>query len=341
MNLIILNLFIAKNKNMKKISFVGIDVSKDTLDVCVKVAGVKTDSKIQNETAAIRKLLKPFIGKEVIVAMENTGRYNWPLYDVLAQMPFRVYVISPLHLNKSLGLARGKNDRVDASRIVDFIEKNHTELRVWERPSDTIVKLKILLTERALRVKIKRQLLCAKKDYARMKGFGLDKQLNKLNIEEVERLEKQIRIIEQSIVSLLKSDNALYKQVKLIQSIPGIGKILCWAIIAKTQGFTIIDSPRKFACYCGVVPFEHQSGTSVFRRPKVSLYADKAMKSLLHMGAMTAIRCRSDMQDYYNRRVCQGHNKMSVLNAVRNKLIHRVYAVIKNQKPYEFNLVVS
>jgi transposase len=117
--------------------------------------------------------------------------------------------------------------------------------------------------------------------------------------------------------------------------------VLSWNIIAKTNGFKSIQTARKFACYAGVVPFEHQSGTSVWRKPKVSVYADKSLKSLLHMAAMSAIRLKNDLRAYYQRKVQDGKNKMLVLNAVRNKIIQRVYAVIKNQTPYKNSLELS
>ena len=112
-------------------------------------------------------------------------------------------------------------------------------------------------------------------------------------------------------------------------------------MIAKTEGFTAINDPRKMACYCGVVPFDHQSGTSIRHRPRVSVFADKTMKSLLHLAAMSAIRLNNDLGKYYKRKVEQGKNKMSVINAVRNKIIHRIFAVIKNQTMYKNDLVLS
>ncbi|MBP0905536.1 transposase, partial [Mariniflexile gromovii] len=104
---------------------------------------------------------------------------------------------------------------------------------------------------------------------------------------------------------------------------------------------TKITEPRKMACFSGVVPFEHQSGSSIYRKPKVSFYADKSIKSILHLGALSAIRLKNDLGNYYRRKVSEGKNKMSVLNAVRNKIIYRIFAVIKNQTIYKNNLVLS
>ena len=133
----------------------------------------------------------------------------------------------------------------------------------------------------------------------------------------------------------------LSKQAELIKSVPGVGKVLSWLLISKTDGFTTINCPRKLACYSGVVPFENQSGTSIYRKPRVSIFADKNMKSTLHLAAMSAIQNNEELKKYYKRKVEEGKNKMLVINAVRNKIIHRVFAVIKRQKPYEINLVVS
>jgi transposase len=112
-------------------------------------------------------------------------------------------------------------------------------------------------------------------------------------------------------------------------------------MIAKTEGFTAITEPRKMACYCGIVPFDHQSGTSVRRQPRVSTYADKGMKSILHLAAMSAIRFDNKFRNYYQRKVAEGKNKMSVLNAVRNKIVHTISALIKNQAIYQDHLVLS
>jgi transposase len=319
---------------------IGIDVSSATLDICVTGQGQKT-LVIKNEITAICKFFNTYKKECLLIGMENTGRYNWALYEVLKDLHHQVYVISPLHLKKSMGLVRGKSDKVDAIRIAAFIGKNHLDIPQWKPSSSAIQKLKILLTERNSRVRSRSQLLKQQYDYAKMKHLSLDKPLQKLNTQQLILIDKQLILIEKEIELLIKADEQMDQQAKLIRSVPGVGKVLCWMMLAKTESFTTITEPRKMACYSGVVPFTNQSGTSIRGKSKVSSYADKAIKTVLHLAAMSAIRLKNDLREYYSRKVAEGKNKMSALNAVRNKIIHRIFAVIKNQTPYRSNLLLS
>ncbi|MFD1631005.1 transposase, partial [Pseudopedobacter beijingensis] len=207
--------------------------------------------------------------------------------------------------------------------------------------SVAVKRLKILLTERNSRVKMKKQLVKQQHDYKLMKTISLDKELLKLNKKMIEVIDGQISKIESDIEKIIQFDDQMKAQSELIRSVPGVGKVVSWMMIAKTEGFTAINNPRKMACYCGVVPFDFKSGTSLRYKPKVSVFADKSMKSVLHLAAMSAIRLNNDLRVYYKRKVDEGKNKMSVLNAVRNKIIHRIFALIKNQTMYKNGLVLS
>jgi transposase len=325
---------------MKKI-FIGIDISSKTLDICLKTDGKVEYFNIQNQLKPIRLFFKKHTTVGTVVAMENTGRYNWNLFEVLAELELFVYVLSPLHLKKSLGLSRGKNDKIDSLRICSYIEKNQQGTKQWSQLSLSIRRLKVLLTERATRVAMKSSFVRQQHDYKMMKSIALDKELLKLNKKLIESIDVQIKKIESDIEMNIMQDSELKCKAELIRSVPGVGKVVSWMMIAKTEGFTSISDPRKMACYCGVVPFDHQSGTSIRYRPRVSVFADKGMKSLLHLAAMSSIRLNNDLGTYYKRKVQEGKNKMSVLNAVRNKIIHRIFAVIKNQTIYKNDLVLS
>src|ERR1017187_8934961 len=101
-----------------------------------------------------------------------------------------------------------------------------------------------------------------------------------------------------------------------------------------TNGFTMMKDAIKLACYCGVAPFEYSSGSSVRGKTKVHHMANKKLKCNLHMASLTAVKLDADLKTYYERKVAEGKNKMSVLNAVKNKLLARVVAVVNKQQEY-------
>ena len=104
--------------------------------------------------------------------------------------------------------------------------------------------------------------------------------------------------------------------------------------------FKNITEAKKFACYSGVVPFQYTSGTRVNSKSKVSKMANHQMKTLLHMAALSSLRIKGEIQDFYYRKIEEGKNKMYIINAIRNKIVLRVFAYVKNnrmcQKKHEY-----
>ena len=148
-------------------------------------------------------------------------------------------------------------------------------------------------------------------------------------------LEKEIEQIDKDLDDTIKNDPQLKELYNLATSVPGVGKYTALFMICYTNEFSIYNNPKQLACYCGVAPFEHSSGSSVKGKTRVSHMANKVLKRMLHMGAMSVIARDPELRDYYQRKVAQGKNKMLVINAVRNKIIHRLCAVIKRGYEYQ------
>ena len=140
------------------------------------------------------------------------------------------------------------------------------------------------------------------------------------------------------IDELIQSNITIKTIVERVSSIKGIGKQTAINLYVYTKGFTEFDNGKQLACYCGVVPFTKSSGTSVRYKSGVSPFANRKLKKLLHLCAMAAIRWNVDMKLYYERKVGEGKNKMSVINAVRNKLVLRIFAVVRDERIYVENL---
>lgn len=327
---------------MKRI-YVGIDISKKTLDFCIKSGNDFSFKSIENQVSAIKKLSEHLKKQEaeIYVAMENTGHYNFNLYEVLQNFDFNVFVVDPKHIKRSIGLTRGKNDKVDAKRIAVFIQRNHEDFDCWKPMSDSIKTIKVLFTERDY---LKQQRASLRQKVTDLKNISFNKSTEKLitmHKESIAQMSREITEIEAMIKKEVNADKKLKKEIKRLKTIPGVGDVMAWTFAVKTEGFTRLTNPRKLGCYAGVVPFEQQSGTSLKTKPRVSKMADMQMKTTLQMAAMRAVRMQNDLQHYYLRKVEEGKNKMSVLNAVRNKIIHIAMALIRNQSFYENRLELS
>ena len=327
----------------KKLS-IGIDISKLTLDICIIDDDVLENYCIKNKVTSIRsfvkKLKKKFGVAELELCMENTGLYNWPLYSVCEELSITAYVINPLHLKRSMGLVRGKNDKIDAERIALHARRFYDTLTPYKLPSKTIRKMQIMYALRKRIVEVKKMFNAPISELKSVAEKGVYAEMLKITNQLVKQLDNKLLRVEEELNSLITSDAQIQENYKLITSVQGVGKVLAWNLLIKTNNFKTINDPRKLACYVGVVPFDFQSGTSINKKPRVSFMADKQVKKVLHMAALRAVRLEGDLQKYYLRKVAEGKNKMSVLNAVRNKIIARVCSVVNNKKMYETNLVL-
>ena len=147
-------------------------------------------------------------------------------------------------------------------------------------------------------------------------------------------INKDLKNIEAKIIDIVNEDDNLKLLYRIVTSVVGIGFVTAINLLIHTNGFTIMKDTRKLACYCGVAPFEYSSGSSVRGKTKVHHMANKKLKCNLHMASLTAVKLDPDLKSYYERKVAEGKNKMSVLNAVRNKLLARVIACVNKQQDY-------
>lgn len=326
--------------------FAGVDVSKATLDIYLINEQNQQNYTIKNTVKSIlgffRKIQKQHPQVRIIIGMESTGYYNWPCFESLSKLEgFSLYVINPLHLKKSMGLVRGKNDTIDAKRIAGFISLHYSNIKPTIIPRKQIRQLQALLALRSRLVATRSKFSVPSEELTLLADKQLSNQVKKDSRKLIKVIEDQIKSTEAQITAMIEQDQELKDKYHYLESVQGVGKVLAWTMLVKTNEFKSINEPRKLACYAGVVPFEFQSGTSIHKRPRVSPMADKNLKKLLHLSAMRAVRLKGDLQDYYQRKVAEGKNKMLVLNAVRNKIVARICSVIKNKRFYQNDLVLS
>lgn len=325
--------------------FIGIDVSKNTLDISVVNEEGKTTfyQRVDNNEKSIKTVFSSLMKQDkiqyedCIFCMEYTGIYNLPLVKWLQTKEANIWMESGSQISKSLGMARGKNDKIDSARIAMYGFSNRHRIKLWQAPRDIINKLSMLLTQRARYIKAKKQLTVPVEEQKQFLDKETIKSIHGHNTKPVAALIKAIESIEKQLLELIKTDENLQRIYKIATSVNGVGMVTAIYMIITTNEFLSITDAKKYACYSGVAPFEHSSGISIRGKNRVSHIANKKVKTVLHLAALAAIKTEGDIKHYYNRKVQEGKNKMSILNAVRNKIIHRVFACVNQNRIFEKN----
>lgn len=329
--------------------FIGVDVSKNTLDFCLLADGkVLFHIQTSNDQKGIKEFLKQckqlhnFNVQEAVFCMEHTGIYNNPLLEFLSKSKISAWLESSLHIKHSSGLRRGKDDKIDAEHIAFYAYRNRDRIKLWKPAREVIKQLKSLTALRTRLIIAKKNLKTALQEGGAFLDKSIQMDIQKCCNHSLKAIEKDIEKVDQKLDEIIKSDAELNRLFNLITSVEGIGPITAREILITTNEFKTFTDPKKYACYAGVVPFPYRSGSSIRGhrgngRNKVSHVANKSVKTLLHMAALSAIRNCQELKIYYERKLQEGKHVMSVINAVRNKLVLRIFAVVKNNQKYEKN----
>jgi transposase len=325
---------------------VGIDVSKESLDVCLirTSDGSLYYQKFNNNMQGFQKMkhwLKSYgceLEAGTLVCLEHTGLYTRRLVHYLMSRQVAVWLETPLQIKRSIGLVRGKDDKIDSERIARYAFLHQDKAVLVSLSGLTIEKLKDLQANRNQLLKALNSIKTTVKEMLSIDAAS-GKTLQRVNKDAIKGLEKSLEQVEQKMSEFIEADAELKKKYDLVTSIKGVGKVLAITLLVYTHGFAKMEDGRKLACYCGVAPFEYRSGSSVFGKTGVSKFANKELKRILYLVSMNSIQYNEELKAYFKRKVAQGKPKMSVLNAVQNKLLHQIVAVVKRGTPYEPNWI--
>jgi transposase len=321
---------------MKLQHIIGADLSKKSIDLVCHL--LKSHVQIENTITGFKDLMQWFKQQKInasktMIVMEHTGLYSYCFEKFLHQHQIPFCKVNALTIKRSMGLVRGKTDKLDAARIAAYGYEKKDKLTIDVPASDSLRRLQMLHSTRERLVRHRASLICSIKEY---KCIGIpDKDvIMQTQLQLIKNFDKQIVKLMTEIETIIEKQEALKQNFRLLQSIRGVGKVVALTAIIKTHNFTRFANARKFACFCGTAPFPHDSGTSIKKRTRVSHLADKQMKSLLDLSAKSAIQYDKELREYYLKRTEGGKSKMSTINVVRNKILYRMFAVIKRQTPY-------
>lgn len=319
--------------------YLGIDVSKRKLDakLLLDPARLKFKSKsIANTTEGIAELLtwtqrqSGCAAAEIHAVMEATGVYHEGAATALFDAGVRVSVVNPAQLKEfARGLAvRSKNDGLDSAVLARYGAL--VTPAPWQPEPREVRELKALLArldaiEADLRRELNRQ---EKTEYAAVPQEVQESLANSVAFLRAEHARLQRRIRDH-----IDGYPELRQAKALLETIPAIGDKTAYRMLAllRSRAFT---SAAQAAAYVGLVPVEHQSGSSVCKRPRLSKAGNARIRAALYMVAVVATRHNPDIRAQYQRLLAAGKSKMSALGAAMRKLVHICFGVLKHQTPY-------
>ena len=330
------------DKFTKKSCFVGIDLSKPYIDAAIvnekepkRFQNARFSNDIKGFEALEKWILKQGVKtKDCLFCMEHTGTYGLLLFAWLTKQNLDFCVEPGLQIKRTLGMTRGKDDKVDARRIATYAMEKKAKLKQYELPSENLIRLKQILAYRDQLVRLRTSLknsLQSHKEYQQISSLDfvtkdIQKQITHLD-ESIESCEKQIK-------EIIKSEKDIQQNFKLATSVKGIGLVIASFMLVSTNNFSGFENGRKYACYAGIAPFPNESGISIRGKTKVSHLANKKIKTLLSNGANAAKSHDPEIKTYFERKIKEGKDYKSVINAISCKLVNRVFAVVKRQTPY-------
>ena len=333
-------------------NYLGIDVSKPWFDVSLLVVlnhvkqAMITD-RFDNSSEGM-KLFKKWLSSHAVsfdnntlLVIENTGVYHRLIWSFCSKQNLQLHIGNAAHIKWSQGITRGKNDCIDSKRLCMYCCKQADELKATPALNPVFMRLKDLMSSRS---RLVAQLHSTKnyiKEIQCTQDTELLAMLNKTHKAAMDGIKKSIGQIEKCIDTIIKEHETIYINYQLIKSVPGIGHLTAVYIICCTNNFAGKINGKQLASYAGVVPFDHSSGISIKGKNRVHKMANKDLKKMLHLCALTAIKYYPEFRQYFERKKAEGKNGMLILNAIRNKLVLRVVAVVNKQQSYVDNTALA
>ncbi len=329
-------------KGMKKKSFIGIDISKNVIDASIFCEGGNVKSfphaVFDNSRKGFKELcawLKTchVVLSQALFGMEFTGCYSMELEKFLTAKKYQFCMLGT-HIVKHHPIGpRDKSDKIDSAKIADFLYRyDGTECtKPYKLPSDTLMKLRKLVRKRKFLVEQRTSFMNAMQTFDKKEDAAIYSKY-------IHAFDMDIKKIEHEEEELIAKDGDLLETYRNLLTIPGIGLVNAINAIVITRNFTAFGTARQYASYVGVAPHQHTSGTSVRWRARPSARCDGQAKADLSMAALRAVETDMELSTFYNRKL-GGKNdpgtKRKALNAVKFKLILRIFAIGKQKRAWK------
>lgn len=287
--------------------------------------------------AWVRKLTKPLHvpTEEWLFCCEKTGGYDHHLCNYLYGKGLDLWREDAIQIRRSMGLRRDKSDKADSLVIANYALRKQSEVKLYRPESKNLVDLRELFLFRQSLVRACASAKTrAKEKKATTTRNSVSTYIYRETMREVGRLEESIRECEERMLAVVRADEELLRNYNHITSIKGMGLVLGVAMIVFTGNFQKITDPNQFACYCGLVTFYDNSGTSVRHRDGTKNIKHKQLNAYLTIAAQSASRTDDYMKSYLERLLGKGKIYPIALNNVKHKIVHLAYALVRSDNDY-------
>lgn len=310
-------------------TYIGIDISKDSFVVAYPRKSGYTTKTFMNDTKGVRSFITS-LPEDCHCVMEATGNYSMLLLYLLQQAGIPTSMENPQkikHFSRAM-MTVTKTDEIDAKLIAMYGEKMNPA--PYKIPSESIILLK---QKRTVLRQLKKQLTAMSNLQHSLSVLPKQDPTAKVATEQtIKFLRKQISKLEEEITNL--SNKEFKRQMELLTSIKGIGENIASALITATGGFANFSSAKQISRFLGLCPTYQQSGTSVNVKGHINRNGDSHLRSQLYIVAMASIRCNTACRETYERLCDRGKPGKVALIAVANKLIRQMFAVVTYNRPY-------
>lgn len=319
----------------------GIDVSQARLAVALmRPDGVVRHGDFSNDVqgfARLKRWVQRHGASDVWVCLEATGRYSEAIAHALFGEAWvaQLSVLNPsrIHAYARSQMRRSKTDKADAVLLAHYAATQNPD--GWTPPSPQQQTLQELMRHRDNLLDMRQQVRNRLKSGVR--SASVQRQLH----EQDELLTRQIAEAEQAVAQQIEQDDDLRHQFTLLCSIPGVGPILAAHFLAEVPDITRFDHADQLAAFAGLVPTQHQSGTSR-RRGKLAKTGNVHLRTAFYMPALCAARHNPIIAAFVERLKAAGDKaKMTIVVAVMHKLLRLAYGVLKSNQPFDPNFAAK
>jgi len=312
-------------------AYLGIDVAKRKYDVVLLAGDRQRHRVFDNDESGFAALLA-WLGDQagsLHACMEATGGFGDDLALFLHEHKIVVSIVNPLRV-KAFGqseMVRTKTDKVDAGVIARFCRSQSPE--PWQPASPRMRELRALVRRCAALKEMRVQEL-------QRRTQGTPSSLVASSVERtIEWLDSEIAAINRAVTDLIRNDEALHRSFALLTSIPGLAAQSAAVLLAEIPDFRAFSHNKQITAYVGLSPQEHQSGSSVRGRARISKIGNARVRAILYMCALSARHHNPILKDFADRLKESGKAPKVVLVAVARKLLVLAYGVMKTQRPFE------